>query len=87
MGADVTVFDKLVCRSKRTWRREGLTSFSFGWNFSPVRAHLSGSVGLGLGEDGGARRFGEHPCLKVMREFPKIRGTLFWGPCNNDPAI
>ena len=19
-------------------------------------------------------------------EFPKIRGTLFWGPCNNDPT-
>ena len=20
-------------------------------------------------------------------EFPKIRGTLFWGPCNKDPTV
>ena len=24
---------------------------------------------------------------KAMWEFPKIRGTLFWGPYNKDPTI
>ena len=23
----------------------------------------------------------------VMWEFPKIRGTLSWGPCNKDPTM
>ena len=23
----------------------------------------------------------------IIREFPKIRGTLFWGPYNKDPTI
>ena len=23
----------------------------------------------------------------TIREVPKIRGTLFWGPCNGDPTI
>ena len=27
------------------------------------------------------------PTIKPTREFPKIRGTLFWGPCNKDPTI
>ena len=22
-----------------------------------------------------------------IREFPKIRGTLFWGPCDKDPTV
>ena len=26
-------------------------------------------------------------CNKFFWEFPKIRGTLFWGPCNEDPTI
>ena len=26
------------------------------------------------------------PCFG-FREFPKIRGSLFWGPYNKDPAI
>ena len=25
--------------------------------------------------------------VESMWEFPKIRGTLFWGPCNQDPTI
>ena len=25
-------------------------------------------------------------CL-ITWEFPKIRGTLFWGPCNKDPTM
>ena len=24
--------------------------------------------------------------IRVL-EFPKMRGTLFWGPCNKDPTI
>ena len=26
-------------------------------------------------------------CLLRRSEFPKIRGTLFWGPYNRDPTI
>ena len=26
-------------------------------------------------------------CLEITWEFPKIRGTLFWGPYNRDPTI
>ena len=25
--------------------------------------------------------------LVCIWEFPKIRGTLYWGPCNKDPTI
>ena len=26
-------------------------------------------------------------CLGSIGEFPKIRGTLFWGPYNEDPIL
>ena len=30
----------------------------------------------------------EKPKVRLaIREFPKIRGTLFWGPYNKDPTI
>ena len=29
----------------------------------------------------------EWVCGRVVWEFPKIRGTLFWGPYNKDPTI
>ena len=26
-------------------------------------------------------------CVKFIWDFPKVRGTLFWGPYNKDPTI
>ena len=44
-------------------------------------------------ESGGWRLAGEEGFvfgvlrLRAIWEFPKMRGTLYWGPYNKDPAI
>ena len=42
-------------------------------------------MGFFLGEDEGLS-WG-HLESRDMWEFPKIRGTVFWGPYNKDPTI
>ena len=37
-----------------------------------------------VGSRGGA---GLEYCTTHIWEFPKIRGTLFWGPYNKDPTV
>ena len=55
---------------------EGL---KFTWVF---RAHEIKSFGLVK-----VAAFRVHGVLRPIREFPKIRGTLFWGPYDTDPTM
>ena len=62
-----------------------------GWHVKAVVRLSAERVVLGCT---GWRRFGalrESTCLlqplNPKWEFPKIRGTLFWGPYNKDPTI
>ena len=49
--------------------------------------------GLGRDPEGWGRgvycfRPAASPCFaRLIKEFPKMRGTLFWGPYNKDPTI
>ena len=45
---------------------------------------FAGFYSRGLqGFDGGLHR----GCVRLIWEFPKIGGTLFWAPYNKDPTI
>ena len=46
-----------------------------------MKVWISRISGLGLGISGFLIR------VVYTWEFPKIRGTLFWGPYNKDPII
>ena len=45
---------------------------------------LEGSTGLGFRAPGARGRV---QGFSGVWEFPKIRGTLFWGPYDKDPTI
>ena len=57
---------------------------------SPNLVHLAVADGASSPfrfRDFGLHGVESHEKPRRMWEFPKIRGTLFWGPYNKDPII